>query len=205
MDSIFRGDIVTRRGRLNAWIDALFVDHAVLRLFWTNFAVVVPARLYRSNHPTPRRLAAMARRHGLRTVINLRGQCNNGADALSRAAAQRLGLGFVDVPLHSRRAPQREEVLSLIAALEAAPPPALLHCKSGADRSGFAAGLYLLLNGGTCTDALRQLSLRYGHVRQSRAGVMDAIFHAYRPYEARLSFAQWVETEYDPRSFRNER
>ena len=73
MDSIFQGDVTTARGRALAWLDALVVDHAVFRLAWSNFATVAPGRLYRCNHPTPQRLAALTRRHGLRTLINLRG------------------------------------------------------------------------------------------------------------------------------------
>ena len=62
MDTIYKGDLSTKAGRRNAWIDALFVDHAVLRILWTNFAVVKPAVLYRSNHPTPGNLAAFKRK-----------------------------------------------------------------------------------------------------------------------------------------------
>ena len=47
----FRGSIATEPGA--AWIDSLFVDHALFRLVWTNFAEILPGRLYRSNHPTP--------------------------------------------------------------------------------------------------------------------------------------------------------
>ena len=42
MDTIYRGDLTTPAGRRNAWIDALFIDHAVFRLAWTNFAAVAP-------------------------------------------------------------------------------------------------------------------------------------------------------------------
>ena len=56
MDSIFRGDLGTRKGRLNAWIDSLFIDHAVFRLAWGNLSPVIPGRVYRCNHPTPFRL-----------------------------------------------------------------------------------------------------------------------------------------------------
>ncbi len=38
MDTIYKGDLSTKAGRRNAWLDALFVDHAVLRILWTNFA-----------------------------------------------------------------------------------------------------------------------------------------------------------------------
>src|ERR1700736_1746797 len=102
MDSIYRGDATTARGRTLAWIDALFIDHAVFRLLWTNFAAVAPGRLYRCNHPTP-----PPRRYGVKTLINLRGQTRNGSDALTREAAAKLGLDFIDMALESRGAPQR--------------------------------------------------------------------------------------------------
>ncbi len=213
MDTIFRGEIASRRGRRNAWLDALFVDHAILRLAWRNFGVVVPGRLFRSNHPTPRHLEAAVRRHGIGIVVNLRGRCGNGADALSRAAAHRLGLQFIDVPLRSRAAPPREILLALIDALDAthsnAPqipgrpgsnaPPILVHCKSGADRAGFAAGVFLLLNGGSAADALGQLSLRHGHLSGARSGVLDELFRLFRDTaEGRMGFADWARLEYDP-------
>src|ERR1700722_17342164 len=113
MDTIFKGDVTTARGRALAWVDALFIDHAVFRLVWSNLAEVAPGRLYRSNHPLPGRLTQLVRRHRLRTLINLRGQTKNGSDALSRDAAARLGLDFVDMPLESRGAPQRDRILRL--------------------------------------------------------------------------------------------
>src|SRR5215470_805923 len=133
MNSIFKGDVGTARGRAVAWFDALFIDHAVFRLAWSNFAIVAPGRLYRCNHPTPARLAALTRRYGLKTLINLRGQTGNGSDALSRAAARTLGLDFIDAPLESRGAPQRERILRLYETFRQMRAPALLHCKSGAD------------------------------------------------------------------------
>lgn len=198
MDTIFRGDLISTRGRALAWADSLLVDHGLLRVAWSNFATVVPGRLYRSNHPTPRRLARLVRRHGVRTVINLRGPCGNGSDALSRAAAARLGIAFVDAPLSSGRAPQRAEVLTLATALSRSAEPILVHCKSGADRAGLAAALFLLLHGATTAEALRQLSWRHGHWHRSRAGVLDAFLLAYaREAEGRLPFLDWLRTEYD--------
>ena len=199
MDTIYRGDISSQRGRRNAWIDSLFVDHALLRLGWSNFAAVTPGRLYRCNHPTPGRLARLTRGLGLRTLINLRGACANGSDALSREAAHRLRLNFIDVPMQSGRAPPRELLLELIAALRAAAEPTLLHCKSGADRAGFAAGVFLLLNGGSVMDALGQLSWRFGHLRSSRTGVLDVVLIAYgREAAAHAGFAEWVRDAYNP-------
>ncbi len=198
MDSIFRGDVSTARGRALAWVDALLVDHAIFRLVWSNLALVAPGRLYRCNHPPPGRLARLTRRLGLRTLINLRGPTRNGSDALSRAAAEQLGLDFIDMAFESRGAPHRERILRLHEIYRSMRTPALLHCKSGADRAGLAAGLYLLFEGAPASDALRQLSWRFGHVRQARTGILDAFFLRYqREGEGRIPFLDWVREEYD--------
>jgi len=204
MNTIYKGDLSTRRGRRNAWLDALFVDHAVLRILWTNFAPVADGRLYRSNHPTPGRLAEFTRKVGLKTLINLRGEAKNGSDALTRDAAARLGLDFYDMAFESRGAPHRDRILRLAEIYQTMRCPALLHCKSGADRAGLAAGLFLLLEGHKTDEALRQLSLRFGHIRQSKTGILDAFFRMYqRDGETRgKKFLDWVREDYSEDALR---
>ncbi len=181
-----------------AWIDALFIDHAVLRLLWSNLATVIPGRVYRCNHPTPARLRRLSRRLGIRTLINLRGKTQSGSDALSREAARSLGLAFHDMAFESRGAPQRDRILRLHNIYRSMATPAVMHCKSGADRAGLAAGLMILFEGGSATDALRQLSLRFGHIRQARSGILDAFFLLYqREAEGRKPFLDWVREDYD--------
>lgn len=199
MDTIFRGDLTSPAGRARAWLDSLLVDHGLLRLVWSNWGTVAPGRFYRCNHPTPGRLARATRRYGLRSLINLRGATGNGSDALSRERAARLGLHFIDVPMSSGGAPSREQLLALTEALRSAPQPALIHCKSGADRAGFAAAVFLLMQGKSVVEAMRQLSLRFGHLRRSRAGVLDAVLLRYaREAEGRKDFLDWVREDYDP-------
>ncbi len=203
MDTIFRGDLASAKGRALAWVDALFVDHAVFRLAYGNVGVVAPGRLYRASHPTPGRLARLTRRYGIRTLINLRGVTRNGSDALSRDMAARLGLDFIDMAFESRGAPHRDRILRLHAITQRMRMPALIHCKSGADRAGLAAGLFVLFEGGTARDAMRQLSLRYGHVRRSRTGILDAFFLLYqREGERRKPFLDWVREDYDEDTLR---
>lgn len=198
MNSIFRGDLGTARGRTVAWIDSLFIDHAVLRLIWSNLAIVVPGRVYRCNHPTPGRLRGMARRLGIRTLINLRGKTQSGSDALSREAARSLGLTFHDMAFESRGAPQRDRIMRLHGIYRSMQTPAVMHCKSGADRAGLAAGLMILFEGGTAADALLQLSFRFGHIRQAKTGILDAFFLLYqREAEGRKPFLDWVRQDYD--------
>ena len=200
---MYAGDLAAGGSLARAWSDSLLVDHAVFRVLWDNFAEVVPGKLYRSNHPTPSRLAAASRKLGLRTLINLRGHRQCGSDALSRDAARRLGLRHIDMAFESRGAPHRERILrfaDIYAKLEA---PALMHCKSGADRAGLASGLALLLEGGTAAQALGQLSWRFGHFNRSRTGILDAFFLTYaRQAEGRQAFIDWVRDGYDEAGLR---
>lgn len=203
MDTIYKGDLSTPHGRRNAWVDALFVDHAFLRIFWTNFAPVVPGQLYRSNHPTPGNLRRFKEKVGLKSLINLRGQAKNGSDALSREEARRLGLDFYDMAFESRGAPHKDRILRLAQIVETMRGPALIHCKSGADRAGLAAGLFILIKGGTVAQAMGQLSLRFGHIKQSKTGILDAFFELYRRTgEGRKPFLDWVREDYDEAELR---
>jgi protein tyrosine phosphatase (PTP) superfamily phosphohydrolase (DUF442 family) len=200
---LFSGDLRQGASRTAAWFDSVVFDHSFLRLGWSNFGTVIPGKLYRANHPTPGRLGRWARRYGLRTLVNLRGHRQCGSDALSRDAAARLGLEHIDMAFESRGAPHRDRVLRFAEIYRTMRTPALLHCKSGADRTGLAAGLAILLEGGTTAQALAQLSLRFGHLRRSSTGILDAFFVLYATQaEGRLGFLDWVRDEYDETALR---
>ncbi|MBV1833376.1 tyrosine-protein phosphatase [Novacetimonas pomaceti] len=202
---MFDGTLSSASGRGRAWIDSLFVDHAILRMTWTNFRTVIPGRVYRCNHPTPWRLAMATRRLRLKTLVNLRGHRKCGSDALSRDAARRLGLKHIDMAFESRNAPHRDRIERFEAIYRSVTFPMLMHCKSGADRTGLAAGLVILFEGGTAREALRQLSWKNGHFNSSRTGVLDAFFLRYQAEaEGRIPFMQWVRTEYDEDRLRHD-
>ena len=189
-----------------AWGNALFIDHAILRLGWRNWGVVAPGRHYRSTHPLPWQIRLAARHHGIRTVINLRGnRADCGAVALSRAEAARLGLAHIDAPFESRGAPHKDRILRLAAIFQDMDEPALIHCKSGADRTGLAAGLWLMLQGRPVAEALAQLSLRHGHVAASRTGILDAFFKSFAVFQQanpEIPFLEWVQGTYDEAALR---
>ncbi|MBU6497315.1 MAG: tyrosine-protein phosphatase [Rhodospirillales bacterium] len=184
---------------------SLLADHAFLRLAWSNFGAVIPGRLYRANHPTPRRLARLVRRYGIRTVINLRGEAANASNPLSVATATALGVDHVFLAFESRGAPEASRILRFHEVYRTMRLPALVHCKAGADRAGFAAGLAVLFEGGTAAEALAQLSLRFLHFRDSRSGILDAFFRRYAAEaEGRISFLEWVAREYDAEALRRD-
>lgn len=193
-------------GRRAAWLNSLLVDHAALRISWRNWGVVESGRLYRSNHPLPWQLATAQRRFGLRSVINLRGHRQDcGSDALGRARAEVLGLVHVDAPFESRGAPHKDRILRLVGLLAELPEPILIHCKSGADRTGLIAGVWLLLQGRPVEAALDQLHWRFGHVAASRTGILDAFFRDYAGFQAQHGakpFLDWLRQDYDEAALR---
>ncbi|MEE8662395.1 MAG: protein tyrosine phosphatase [Acetobacter sp.] len=195
---MFEGDVTSTPDRLRAWNDSLFKDHSIFRLVWTNLAPVIPGKVWRCNHPTPARLARLTPRLGLKTLVNLRGHRRCGSDALSRDAAQQVGLTHIDMAFESRGAPHRDRILRFADLYRNMEFPMLMHCKSGADRAGLASGLVIMFEGGTADQALAQLSWRFGHFNRSRTGILDAFFLRYRTdAEGRRPFLDWVEHEYD--------
>ncbi|ACL57852.1 tyrosine-protein phosphatase [Methylobacterium nodulans] len=192
--------IAGRRNRLRAWVNMLLVDHGVLRLAYLNRHRIGRGLLWRSAQPAPHDLAWF-KRQGLRTIISLRGGREHGSWQLQREACEREGLLLREFVVRSREAPDRAMLLSARDFFAGVEYPALIHCKSGADRAGFAAALYLILHEGRpVAEAARQLSPRYGHFRFAKTGILDAFFDRYLlEGEAKgLSFLDWVEHHYDP-------
>jgi protein tyrosine phosphatase (PTP) superfamily phosphohydrolase (DUF442 family) len=188
----------TPRDRLAAWSNMLLNDHGILRLVYSNTWQVAPD-VWRSAQPAPHNLARFARAGG-RTVVTLRGGLTFGSLPIEREACERLGLAFRSFTLRSRGLPTRPEVQALHDFFRSLERPVLFHCKSGADRAGFASALWLMLMEDAPVDvARRQLGLKFGHVRQSKTGVLDAFFDAYeRESGGRTPLAEWIATSYDP-------
>ncbi len=198
--------------RRAAWLDMIFVDHGFFRLFYLNRHAVTP-QFWRSAQPTPPQIRALAR-EGVRTVVSLRGSSGRryGSYALERDTCAELGIRFAEFNVQSRGAPEKTSVVGAKAFLETLEYPALIHCKSGADRAGFMATLYLIVMEQRPVDeAMQQLAMRYGHFRFAKTGILDAFFELYRDQgEAMgLDFQTWAETVYDPavleRTFRTNR
>ena len=193
-------DLTTSGGRMKTYLDYLWNDHAYLRLGFSN-AHWISDELVRANQPWPHQIAAWKDR-GIRTIVNLRGGFDASFHALEKDACERLGLNLVDFTITSREVPSRDRVLGAKRLFETLEYPALMHCKSGADRAGIMSVLYMhFRKGKTIREALEQLHLRYLHVKQGKTGVLDYTFERYldQGEPAGMSFLEWVESPlYDP-------
>ena len=186
-----------RRGVVD-WAELIFKDHGFLRLYWHNEHEIAPG-MWRCNQPSPGRIRTVADR-GIKTIINLRGPRADGGWRLEAEACAKYGLTLMDFTARSRAAPDKQMLHAAEALFTEMNLPAMMHCKSGADRAGLMAALYLLIvEKRPAREAAKQLAWKYGHVKQAKTGLLDAFFAAYFPYEDRgIAFFDWVDEIYDP-------
>ena len=187
----------TRRGIVD-WFDLVVKDHGFLRFYWHNHHMVAPG-IWRSNQPGPARVRAAAN-SGIRTIVNLRGPRADGGWRLEAEACADAGIVLMDFTARSRAAPDRTMIHEAARLFAEARKPMLMHCKSGADRAGMMAALYLLIvEKRPVREAARQLDFRFGHFRHAKTGLLDAFLDAYAPHEDKgMEFFDWVDNVYDP-------
>lgn len=182
-----------------SYLDMLFVDHGIFRMVYAN-SHRISDEAWRSAQPAPHHVSRFARA-GIRTIVNLRGERQCGSYWLEQKACERHGIKLVNFQIRSRAAPTREELEGAKRLFDEIEYPMLMHCKSGADRAGLMSVLYRFLREGVpLAEAKKELSLRYGHIRQAHTGILDYFFEKYIEDNAvrPMPFFQWVETVYDP-------
>lgn len=191
------------------YFDVFFVDHGVFRAIYPN-RYHLSGDAWRSSQPAPHDIRILSRR-GLKTIINLRGKRDCGSYRLEKAACEKYGVTLVNFSMKSRQAPPAHKIHEAKALFESIEYPFLMHCKSGADRVGIMSTLYMVLKAGVpVEEAKRQLSWKYGHIRQADTGVLDLVFDSYLAHNSSepICFLDWVDRYYDAaaidRSFRSD-
>ncbi len=208
-----REEFATPEGRKRAWRALMLGDHGVLRKFYDNTHEIKPGKMWRTYQPSPAKLAEWKAR-GVKTVINLRGDRPSGALFLEEDACEKLGLTLVNFRVFSREAPTLEILKNARTLFEEIEYPAIMHCKSGADRAGLMSTLYLFFHEGVSLDeALDQLTFKYGHVKSAKTGVIDVAFERYMdharandiPLDNADAFMDWAASDaYDPVALKKE-
>jgi len=200
-----RGDMSTPFQRAVGYLEMLFVDHGIFRVIYSNTHQVSP-RMYRSAQLAPYQIKRAAEM-GIKTIVNLRGKRDCGSYLLAKEACEKLGIAMIDFPVSSRDAPRKTDMRHLKELFAQIEYPALLHCKSGADRAGLGAAVFLALaENRPLEEAAAQLHLKYGHFRHAKTGILDHFFETYqkRNAEQPVDFLLWSETDYDPEALKKD-
>lgn len=192
-------DLSSKPGRNRAERELILGDHGFLRESFQNLHAISD-EMWRSNQPNPRQIEEHARLRGIKTIINLRGPSTRGYYLLEKEACAANGVELVDFQVYSRDTPTVEKVLEAKALFDRIQYPALMHCKSGADRAGLMSVLYVIFRmGEPVSTAIRHLSKKYLHLREGKTGLLDAFFGAYLEAEQQsgIGFEDWLNSEYD--------
>ena len=211
--SFTRDDLTSPKGRRAANWALMIGDHGLLRLFYDNSHEIAAQKLWRTYQPSESKLKSWKKR-GIRTVINLRGKTPAGHYVLEEEACERLALTLVNFQVYSREAPAPSIVHGAIDLFKTIEYPAIMHCKSGADRAGLMGVLFRYCHQGKpLGESLEQLSFRYGHVRQGKTGILDFVFERFKSHAAEnnlnvddcQNFLNWIDSPaYDPATLKQE-
>jgi hypothetical protein len=172
-----------------------------------NLHAVVPGRVYRCAQLSGPGLEQVVHAYGVRGVVNLRGCCDPAPEYLEECrATHRLGIAQYDIELSAGRLPSVHEMRRFVEVLDRADYPLLLHCKRGADRTGLASAVTVLLQtDSSLAEARRQLGLRYGHLALGRPAYLDQFLELYTAWlgqqerdHAPALFRRWLWNDYCP-------
>lgn len=192
-------DLKTKQGRKQAYRDLTWGDHGFLRLWFSN-RHDIGGGMFRENQPSPKRIAELAD-EDIKTILNLRGASDKGYYALEKEACDKHGIKLIDFRMYSRDTPKKDRIYGLKALFEEIEYPAVMHCKSGADRTGITGVLYRHFHMGVpIEEAIEQLKFKYLHVKAGKTGMLDFFFNDYIEYAKThdIGFIDWIDTVYDP-------
>ncbi len=175
-----------------------FFENYFLSFIRLNFHQV-DENLYRSAQPLPHQLEKLIKKYNLKTVINLRGDENSNINKKEKAICDKFDVEFITLNLKSRAIPSKEQINQIYNTLKTIKYPALIHCKSGSDRTGLVATLYLyLIKNVALNKAMKQLNfIPYGHIKYSKAGKIDFFFESYLKENKDISLIEWVNNYMD--------
>jgi protein tyrosine phosphatase (PTP) superfamily phosphohydrolase (DUF442 family) len=180
-------------------------------LFGSNEHELIRGKVFRSAQLSQQKLERVIAEKGIKTVINLRGYGPDQSWYVAEAnATHAAGISQEDITLSAKRFPPPSEVARLIDVLDRTDYPVLIHCAQGADRTGLASVIVLLLyTKATLGEARRQMLPRYGHLPVGRLYVLDRVFNYYEEWlgsqgeeHSPERFRHWVKNVYCPGPFR---
>ena len=162
--------------------------------------------MFRSNQPYPFQIKNDIKKNNIKTIINLRGKRHCSSYYLEEKTCKEERINLINFPMSSRDLPDKRKIIKLNKIFNTIEYPALMHCKSGADRAGFASALYLILKKEkSVVEAKQQLHIKHLHIKLAKTGILDYFFEQAISTNANYSkdFIKWIKFKYDKKRLKN--
>ena len=169
-----------------------------------NFHHLDGNRAYRSGQMSATALEKVIRKHGIRTVINLRGPAPKKEWYQEEVkVCKKLQVEHYSVRFSARSLPYQKKLIQLMDLYRTAPYPILIHCQGGADRTSLASVLYRMVEKEEPLDlALRQMNFpTYCHIPLFSTAAMDWFFELYKKDGQDKDIRKWIQKQYDRQKY----
>ncbi|MEI9477129.1 MAG: dual specificity protein phosphatase family protein [Deltaproteobacteria bacterium] len=148
-----------------------------------NFHPITRGEAYRSALLDRDELEHYIKKYEIKSIVNLLGDHPNEPwyrEEIEVSADH--NLEHYDLTLPVTHEPTEEEARELVEIFKNAPRPVLIHCKAGADRSGLAAAMWkVVVDKEPKSEAMKELSVLYGHIPIGKTIAMDHFFEKWNP------------------------
>lgn len=175
--------------------------HALLDRFY-NFHWIKEGVAARSSQAFFGGLRDLMIRHGLRAIVNLRGE---NADLswwrYERKVCEEIGARHLDAQLSSRHLPTRAMLVRLIECFETTPRPFLMKCSGGHDRTALAAALFVIFDLGweAFDEACLQFDAElYGHKPKKHQFWLTPFLSFAKEDAKEQLLGDWIRDVYAP-------
>jgi undecaprenyl-diphosphatase len=181
------------------WITLVVLTAATTGfLQYPNFHTVIPNQIYRSAQLDQKQFIDYIDQHHIKSIVNLRGYDDGTwySDELQASKDRQVQHYDLDLPAHGITSPEYMRTLAQI--IITSPKPLLIHCWRGADRTGLASAMSLiLLKDAPLAEAEAQISWKYGAVASDTIGKEE--FYYYELWltknqlaSSRENFMRWL-------------
>lgn len=189
--------------KLRSAINLFIIDHGWIRAIINNNFYSIIEGVYRSGQPSPKLLEQYIKKYEIKNIINLRYSDTSGQDIylMQKNICNKYNTNMICIPISARRLPEKNKLKLILETIKKIQKPFLVHCKTGADRTGFFMALYTFYTTNDIELAQKQLSLKYLHIRYSSTGILDYFFNLIKNLELNnTDLEDWIDKKYDPQS-----
>lgn len=184
-----------------ATIVALYFAIAGFMASYPNFHTVLPGKVYRSAQLSRPEFLRYIKEYHIKSVINLRGAANTSRWYHQEiSASKEANVQHYDLQLNAMKTNSKENMITLAKLLEKSPKPILIHCWHGADRTGLASAMAIILfTQQPLAKAEQQTSVRFLAIDPRSTGKVEmALYkewlHQHQLKNNKSSFLKWLDS-----------